>query len=130
MSEELLDPHAILQTLGLLDAANVTLVHGGTDTTIWRVEKAEKVYALRVFRQGQDNGCQQEQEAMHTVQEAGLPVPQVYAAGSWHEHPVLLLAWVPGRPIAEELFAHPWQARYLGMIFGRMQAMIHALTAP
>lgn len=130
MSHEHLDPHAILETLGLLDVTAVAPVHGGTDTAIWRVEKAGKVYALRVFQKGEDDDCQRERVVMQAALEAGLPVPLVYAIGKWHDYPALLLAWLPGKPVAEELRAHPWRAWRLGLLFGQMQAAIHTLTAP
>ncbi|GHO62619.1 hypothetical protein KSC_015110 [Ktedonobacter sp. SOSP1-52] len=130
MSHEHLDPHAILETLGLLDVTAVAPVHGGTDTAIWRVEKAGTVYALRVFQKGEDDDCQREQVVMQAALAAGLPVPQVHAMGKWHDYPALLLSWLPGRPVAEELRAHPWRAWSQGVLFGQMQATIHTLAAP
>ncbi|MDQ2715424.1 MAG: aminoglycoside phosphotransferase family protein, partial [Chloroflexota bacterium] len=48
----------------------------------------------------------------------------------WRDHPVLLLSWLPGRPVADELRARPWRAWSLGVLFGRMHAAIHAISAP
>ncbi|HEX4204317.1 MAG TPA: phosphotransferase [Ktedonobacteraceae bacterium] len=130
MIDEQLDPQAILQTLGLLDITSVVSVQGGTDTAIWRVESAGRMYALRVFQRGQHDDCQQEHVVMEAARAAGLPVPHVHAEGTWCEHPALLLSWLPGKPIAEELYAHPWRAWRLGVMFGRMHAAIHDITAP
>lgn len=130
MIHQHLDPYAILQVLDVHDAVNVTPVQGGTDTAIWRVERAGQIFALRVFQRGQFDDCRLEQEVMQAAQVAGLPVPQVHASGNWQEHPALLLSWLPGRPVFEELRARPWRARRLGTLFGRMHAAIHELPAP
>jgi len=125
-----LNPHTILHTLGLTGVTAVIPVHGGSDTAIWRIERANEVYALRVFGQGQHNDCQREQMVMQATWRVDLPVPQVHAAGSWQDHPALLLSWLPGWPVADELRVRPWRAWKLGVLFGRMQAAIHALPAP
>ena len=130
MTYEHLDPYAILQILGLHGVTSVTPVRGGGDTAIWRVERAGKVYTLRVFQCGQDDACQHEQAVMQAAKAGGLPVPQVHAAGKWHDYPALLLSWLPGKPVAEDLRAHPWRAWHLGLLFGNMHATIHTLTAP
>ncbi len=131
MTHDDLDPHAILHTLGWTEATAVTPIRGGSaNTAIWQVERAGVVYALRVFGQGQHNDCEREQMVMQATLDAGLPVPQVHAAGIWHDHPALLLSWLPGWPVADEVRVRPWQAWKLGVLFGRMHATIHALPAP
>ncbi len=67
---------------------------------------------------------------MATAAAAGLPVPRVHAAGSWRDCPAMLLDWCPGRPMADELRAHPWRAWTLGLQLGRTQAAIHNLPIP
>ncbi|HLV34811.1 MAG TPA: hypothetical protein VKY59_06855, partial [Spirillospora sp.] len=59
-----LDPHAILASLGILDAAGAHPVTGGADTAIWRVSWRDQVYALRVFRPEQTEACEREVQAM------------------------------------------------------------------
>ena len=130
ITKDNLDPHAILQTLGLTGATAVTPVHGGSDTVIWQVQRANEVYSLRVFDEGQDDECEREKMVMQAAIDAGLPVPQVYTAGTWRDHPGLLLSWLPGWPIADELRKRPWRAWNLGVLFGCMQAAIHLIPAP
>ncbi len=130
ITKDNLDPHAILQTLGLTDATAVTPVHGGSDTAIWQVERASEVYALRVFDEGQHDDCEQEKMIMQAAMDAGLPVPQVHTAGTWRDRPALLLSWLPGWPIADELRKRPWRAWNLGVLFGCMHAAIHLIPAP
>jgi Ser/Thr protein kinase RdoA (MazF antagonist) len=128
--DEALDPHAILQALGVTDAISVARAEGGTDTAIWRVQRPNGAYALRVFRTGDDDASAIEQAAMRAASAAGLPVPAVHASGDWQGRPVLLLTWLPGRSLAEESRRRPWRAWALAVAYGRTQAMIHALAAP
>ncbi len=45
-------------------------------------------------------------------------------------HSALLITWLAGRMVADELRARPWHVWRLGIEFGRMQAAIHAVPAP
>jgi aminoglycoside phosphotransferase (APT) family kinase protein len=125
-----LDPHAILQGLGVDDVLSVTPVTGGSDTAIWRVEREEMCYALRIFQQGTREDCRRERLVMQAAREAGLPVPLVHAETDWQGYPVLLLEWMAGRTVAAEMLARPWKAWRLGVKCGAMQAAIHAVPAP
>ncbi len=125
-----LDPLAILAALDFAGAARVEFAHGGSDTAIWRVERAGDVFALRVFRQGEEAACERERVVMQAASAAGAPVPAVHTAGSWRGRPALLLTWAPGWPVADELRRRPWRAWRMGVIFGQMQAKIHAIAAP
>lgn len=130
MERHELDPEAILDALGLPGPARLTPVLGGLDAAIWKVERAHETYALRVLRPEQAPVARREAAAMATAAAAGLPVPRVHAAGSWRDRPAMLLDWCPGRPMADELRAHPWRAYSLGVQLGRTQAAIHALPIP
>lgn len=125
-----LDPFAILQALGVSDATSVTRAEGGSDTAIWRVTRPDGHYALRLFHAGDEDGCAIERAAMAAASAAGLPVPAVHAAGAWGERPALLLTWLSGRTLLDELKSRPWRARALGVAFGRTQAALHTLVAP
>lgn len=125
-----LDPYAILEALGITDVTRASRAHGGTDTAIWRVQRADGAYALRVFHEGEERDREREQTVMRAARAAGLAVPEVHAAGCWRGRPALLLTWLPGRPIADELKRRPWRAWRIGAAFGRAQADMHALTAP
>ena len=128
MSDEPLDPIEMLETLGVVGPALAIPVSGGADTLIWRVETAGQVSALRLFRPEQAAIARREVEAMTAAGAAGLPVPRVYAEGSWRRRPVLHLSWMPGRPLRDELRADPWRAWALGVQFGRAQAAVHAVS--
>ena len=128
MNDEPLDPTDILDALGVVGPARAMPVSGGADTLIWRVEAAGQVSALRLFRPEQATMAQREVAAMAAARSAGLPVPRVYAEGIWHGRPVLHMSWMPGRPLRDELRAHPWHARALGVEFGRSQAAVHAIS--
>jgi aminoglycoside phosphotransferase (APT) family kinase protein len=124
-----LDPALVLVSLGIADATAITAVRGGYDTAIWRVERPGGADALRVFRPTQADGFRRELLAMQVARSGGIPVPEVRATGVWRERPVMLLSWLPGRSLAQELLAHPRRLWTLGVQFGRMQADIHAVPA-
>ena len=130
MSGEPPDPIAILATLGVAGPALATPVSGGADTLIWRVETAAQVSALRLFRPEQAAMARREVAALAAAGAAGLPVPRVSAEGVWRARPVLLMSWMPGRPLRDELRAQPWRAWALGVRFGRAQAAVHAVPPP
>lgn len=124
------DPLEILHSLGINGAPRVTPVQGSFDTAIWKVEHEGRAYALRVFREGAQEDCQREQIVMATARAAGLPVPEVHAAGIWRNRPALLITWLTGRVVEDELRTQPWHVWSLGVAFGRMQATMHTVPAP
>src|SRR5262249_60487240 len=87
------DPVAILAALGLPGATEVVPVLGGQDTALWRVAHADAMYALRLFRTGEERKCQREGAAMRMVAAGGVPVPEVHAAGRWGGRRVVARAW-------------------------------------
>ena len=129
MSDELL-PLDILRELGIENASSVTPLSGGQDMAMWKVECGNQTYALRVFRVGAQKQCEHERAVMAAAHAAGLPVPEVHAAGVWRERPALLITWIYGRMLSDELRLHPWRLWRLGRAFGQMQAALHAVPAP
>ena len=123
-----LDPHAILAALGITGPAETTPVSGGSDTAIWRVAHGQQLYALRVFRAGQDATYKREIAAMRAAQAGGLPIPAIHASGSWRDRSALLLSWCSGAPLLQALQRQPGRLWSLGVQFGRMQAAIHTIT--
>ena len=130
MDEERLEPNAILAALGFERPGSTERVSGGRDTAIFRVELGGELYALRVFRPGEDGVARREAQVMRAAGEGGVTVPRVCAEGRWRDRAALLLFWCPGRPMAEELAARPWRAWPLGVLFGRCQAAIHGRSSP
>ncbi|GHO50388.1 phosphotransferase family protein [Ktedonospora formicarum] len=125
-----LAPLEILQTLGINGMPIATPVQGGFDMAMWKVEHEGQISALRVFRVGAHEDCEHEQSVMEAARAAGLPVPEVQKAGVWQDRPALLLSWLAGRTVEDELRARPWRLWSLGIAFGHMQAKIHAIPAP
>jgi aminoglycoside phosphotransferase (APT) family kinase protein len=130
MDEEQLNPNAIFASLGFERPRSSERVSGGRDTAIFRVELGGELYALRVFRPGEDGVARREAEVMRAAGVGSVPVPRVCAEGTWRNRAALLLSWCPGRPMAEELAARPWRAWPLGVLFGRCQAAIHGRPSP
>ncbi len=128
MSDTGIDPFAILQTLGIHDATSATRVSGGWDTTIWRIERGDHSYALRLLRPGDEHMARREAAAMRAASLAGIPVPVIHTQGTWQHRPVMLLSWCAGRTLMDELRARPWAIRRLGFAFGQRQALLHRTT--
>lgn len=125
-----IDPHDVLAAIGVGDARAISPVTGGRDTTIWRVRRGEREYALRVFRAEQAAAAAREVAAMRAAGAGGVPVPAVAANGSWNGRPVLLVEWCPGRTLMAEIERRPWRTVALGRALGRQQAAIHRVGAP
>ncbi len=130
MTQTEIDPLEVLRALGISETPTIVPARGGFDMAMWKVELAGQSYALRVFRAGDHEQCERERVVMEAARVAGLPVPEVHRAGTWQDHPVLLITWLPGRTLTDELCAQPWRVWSLGVAFGRMHAAIHAVTAP
>jgi aminoglycoside phosphotransferase (APT) family kinase protein len=124
-----IDPVAVLKALGLSGPVHAEPVSGGADAAIWRVTHGETHYALRVFRPEQAAVAQREVAAM-TAAAGAIPVPRVLAEGKWQDRPALLLDWMPGHPLWQELARRPWMAGSLGLAFGHSQGGIHQIAAP
>jgi aminoglycoside phosphotransferase (APT) family kinase protein len=124
------DPVAVLAALGLTGPSRITPITGGADATIWRVGHGDEDYALRLLRAEQAAMARREVAVMAAAGAASIPVPRVLAEGSWDNRPALLLSWMPGRLLRQELEDHPWRAWILGVQFGRVQAAIHAAPVP
>ena len=129
-SPPILNPQIILASLGIRDAAQVEPVTGGADTIIWRVTWGGQVYALRLLRPEQVATCEREVAAMQIAAAGGIPVPQVIQKVMWEDHPVLLLSWMPGKPLAKQLLERPGLGWRLGQAFGEMQAALHKIALP
>jgi aminoglycoside phosphotransferase (APT) family kinase protein len=125
-----LDPRAILRSLGFRGARSIERATGGADTAIWRIERGGEAYALRVFRADQSDVAGREVLAMKAAAAGDVPVPVLYAQGTWGDRPALLLSWCSGAPLSHALREHPENLDRLGVAFGEMQARLHAVPAP
>ncbi len=125
-----LDPHAILASMGVTDAVPTRPLTGGFDTAIWQVMWRDQPCVLRVFRPDQARVCDREVAAMQAAATGGIPVPKVIRQGMWQDRPALLLSWIEGKTLLDQLLAQPHLFWQLGTNFGRMQAAIHAVPAP
>ncbi len=125
-----IEPWAVLDSLGVRDATVIARLSGGSHTAVYRVETPREVYALRVFRVGEDETCRSEVAAMRAAEAGGVPVPHVVSVGCWQAHPAVLLSWCTGHTVFDELSVRPWQAWRLGVLAGRTLAAIHQVPAP
>lgn len=125
-----LDPQAILATLGYGDGVRaITPVKGGFDTAIWRIDRPEGSYALRVFRKEQAWPCKREAAVLGATL-PGVPVPRLHAVGTWQDRPAMLIGWCSGQMLVDALRASPARLPALAAEFGRVQARLHAAPVP
>lgn len=125
-----LDPVAVLHSLGVTAITDIAALDGGEDTAMWRVVHGGHASALRVMRAEQREAATREAAAMRVAQAAGIPVPGIEHEILWDNRPVFLLEWLTGYTVMASLVSRPWRAEALGVRFGRMQARIHAVSAP
>lgn len=125
-----LDPQAILTSLGYGEGVrSISPVTGGMDAAIWRVERAEGSYALRVFRPQQARACSREAAVLGATL-PGVPIPRLYAHGTWRDRPAMLIGWCPGKMLIDAFAANPSRLPALAAEFGRVQAHLHAAPVP
>src|SRR3954452_587851 len=99
----------------------MTPATGGFATSVWRVDRERRAFALRVFRAHEWPVLWREVSVMGAAAQT-VPVPRVHAVGMHEERPALLLNWCAGRPIISQ----PW----LAVTFGRLHRRLHAVKAP
>jgi aminoglycoside phosphotransferase (APT) family kinase protein len=125
------DPQAILESLGIHNARLERNLFG-VETAVWRVEYGKSVYALRVFRVGENAKQARELIALKTATSAGILVPKVITHGTWQGNAVSLLSWLPGQMLGLEFIGktEPERLSYLSEKLGRTLANIHCVSAP
>ncbi len=126
----MLDPREVLTALGVDHVNEVAPFSGGWGTALWKVRLDDRSYALRVFGPGAFRARDREAWLMRLAAAAGIPVPEVHAAGAWTDRPALLVSWCAGRTLVDELRENPARARELGVALGRVQARIHQIRVP
>ena len=125
-----IDPHEIMHTLGLAGRFAAAPLAQNRGKGVWRREGEAGTFALRVLRPGEHESAHREREAMEAARAAGVPVPEVRAAGSWRDRPVLLLSWCEGRTLHDVVRARPFSAYGLGVVCGRRQARLNRTQPP
>jgi aminoglycoside phosphotransferase (APT) family kinase protein len=132
MLQAKLEPHAVLETLGIKGDVKLERAAFGADTAVWKVEHEGHVYGLRVFRPNEESRREREILAMAAAASAGIPVPEVIAQSTWQDRPALLLSWLPGKMMVFELTtkSSPERVQRLSESLGRTLAAIHRVPAP
>ena len=125
-----IDPHEIMDALGLAGRFAASPLAENRGKGVWRMQGEEDTFALRVLRPGDHETARHEREAMEAARAAGVPVPEVRAAGTWRDRPVLLLSWCEGRTLHDTVRARPLSAYRLGLLCGRRQARLNQMRPP
>lgn len=130
MADSDLNPFAILAALRFEGASSAVRISGGWDTAVWKIQRGDDAFALRLFRIGDAQYAAHETEMMRAASAAEIAVPHIHAEGIWNERPTLVLGWCPGRTLMQAMRLRPWTIRRLGYAFGRQQAALHRATIP
>src|SRR5438270_13306100 len=93
------DALVLLERLGIEQITSIEAVTGGWDTSIWRIESAGNMYALRVHGPNRIESCQVELLAMGAAANGGIPVPAVHAHHAASDRSAMLLSWVAGQTV-------------------------------
>jgi aminoglycoside phosphotransferase (APT) family kinase protein len=127
-----LEPHAVLESLGIKGEVKLEKIPFGAETDVWKVTHEEKLYALRVFRSGEGAKQKREVAALRAAKSAGILVPDVIAQDVWQDRAALFLSWLPGKMLVLELNVQNSLGRVqmLSRKFGQTLAAIHRVTAP
>ncbi|MFS0863448.1 phosphotransferase family protein [Fredinandcohnia sp. 179-A 10B2 NHS] len=123
-----MDVENILKELGLSSVTKVQQIHGGQDSSVWKVETANFAYALRVLPGDHYEQFVREQKVIQLAQNNGIPVPNVVSVFKGESYCAMLMEWAKGHTVFEELQRSPDNASQIGKEFGRMQALIHAIS--
>ncbi|MBM7691159.1 aminoglycoside phosphotransferase (APT) family kinase protein [Peribacillus deserti] len=70
-----------------------------------------------------------ENELIKTAGAHGLKVPKIYSINLCESTSVMVMQWLKGRNLYEELRNQPQSAEKLGAAFGREQAAIHSIRS-
>jgi len=126
------DPSHVLRALGFEASAPPVRFEGGWDTLLWRFPTGDgRWHALRLYRgsdEGNRAGAAGEERALRLAATAGLPVPEIEAAGDYEGRPAFVQSWMSGRTLIDVLSSRPWRVSRLGHEFGRLQARVHRVT--
>lgn len=130
------DPVGVLRELGFSPVGTVRRITSGWDTLTCRFTTFDgRTHALRLHRAQPDvvrnaEAAAQEALAMRYARAAGLPVPEVEYLGAWHDRPVLITAWAPGKTLLDLAGARPGQLPAVASALGQAQARLHATPPP
>ncbi|MUK88882.1 phosphotransferase [Ornithinibacillus sp. L9] len=105
-----------------------TKIEGGLDSLVWKITSVEEhTYALRVLPKHRYHQFVQEQSTLKLAGRAGVPVPKVHKVDCYDQYTVMLMDWLPGRTVFEEIKISPESVDKFGFAFGETQAIIHSI---
>jgi aminoglycoside phosphotransferase (APT) family kinase protein len=121
----------ILNELSITSYLSYENIIGGRDSSVWKVKVSDEVlYALRLIPRIRHQQFIEEKMIIQLAEENGIPVPKVHFVKIIEDYSVMLMDWVAGKTIFNELYEHPENARKIGIQFGKVQAAIHTIPSP
>ncbi|MBP0724568.1 aminoglycoside phosphotransferase family protein [Bacillus sp. RG28] len=121
----------ILNELNITSFLSYENIIGGRDSSVWKVKVSdEDSYALRLIPKHRHQQFKEEKMIIQLAEENGIPVPKVHFVKKIEDYSLMLMDWVAGKTIFNELYEYPENAREIGIQFGKVQAAIHMISLP
>jgi aminoglycoside phosphotransferase (APT) family kinase protein len=118
----------ILRKMGIPSSVSCEEIHGGRDSQVYKISRADSAYALRLLPSRQYEQFVREKEMIDIARANGVPVPNVCDIQVVDGHAAMLMEWGEGQPLLPILQSHPENAGKLGIEFGRVQARINRIS--
>src|SRR5699024_4993435 len=120
----------IMQELGVERINSFKEIEGGRDSLVFKIETEQgQLYALRILPKNRLQQFKREAQILQFVYHYGIPAPSVHAITCVYNYAVMLMEWVSGCTVFEELTTRPENAKKTGYAFGKTQATIHQIQA-
>ncbi len=123
------DAAAVAQGLGIRPHGEPSRLSGGEDFATFRVITADGSLVLRIGAGEREAAFAWEVAAMDVARGAGIAVPAVLATGRVGKLSAMAVEFVPGEPLLRRIEQDPSAATRLGLLFGQVQAQLHAAPA-
>ncbi|MCP8615861.1 phosphotransferase family protein [Salirhabdus salicampi] len=100
----------------------------GLDSFVWKVKTVDNgTYALRVLPVDKHHQFVVERQTMDILKKHHIPVPDIHFLEKTQSFSIMLMDWVKGRTVIDELKQCPENAEQIGFQFGKVQAKIHRI---
>jgi Ser/Thr protein kinase RdoA (MazF antagonist) len=123
----MIEPLDILDHLGFPDCDQAKQIHGGMDTTIWRVSRGPDTFALRLFREEAGRSAEREYAIIQAAAKAGVNLPRVVAFDTWNGRRAMLMEWCLGETLFQAIQIRPEETGNIGYLLGKAQAALHRI---
>lgn len=117
----------ILNDVGIT-CKTYTQIHGGRSSLVFKItDNNRNHYALRIIKKENYSQALREIEVMKIVSKYDIPVPKVFSLIENENHVIMLMEWIDGRTLLNEIQLEPDHAITFGVKFGKLHAKINSI---